>query len=870
VLVLIVGFRYGSPVRGADHMSHCELENETAVQLAIPRLAFLLDESAEGPASMFLDREHGARQDEFRRRLEDSNITVAKVSSPSDLEAKLVQSLLQLASADNQERAQHGHRPSRTGHRLWTIPARLTRYTGRGALLDGLDTALRAGRNPTALTGISGSGKTATAIEYSYLRRSDLDVAWWVPADDPTQVPARLADLAHALDLAEPTDPIELCVARLLGNLTERDRWLIVFDNAENADAISRYLPTGPGQVLITSRNPEWDRSAAARLIVHQFDRVESVELLKRVTPALDNDQANSVATAVGDLPLAVDQAGSLLTDTGIDVQDYLDLLSERTAQVLSHKSAGSYPSSVAASWTVAFDRLADDDPTALELLTLVAWFGPESVPLTLITANPHVVPDTLLELANDALIRAHCTALLVRRGMATIVDRAVQVHRVPAALLRARSRESEAYPGAWCSVALRVLLAALPKDAWSNPYSWPNWQNLLPHVLDVTARESERAISGEISELIATLHDLAGTYMHARGHLRAALPLLQSAYLSRRDRLGMDHVDTMTSGSGLARLMSALGDHKQARELNEDVLLRRRRVLGEDHVDTMRSSNNLADVLATVEEQGEALKLDEDTYQRRQRAFGRNHPETLMSANNLAARLAAVGAHERAVEIDADTLARRRQVLGKDHPETLMSANNLAEGLRQQGRFDEARDLDLDTVQRYRDVLGADHPDTLTSVSNLAIDMSLLGEHENALELDEDTLARRRRVLGENHPDTLMSASYLTVDLSNLGRHERARELGEDSLSRYQDVFGQDHPATLGAASNLAHTLFSLGDYEAAAALDRDVLKRSRSLLGDQALDTLRHARNLVRDLRAANDGPAADQIAVQFEMID
>lgn len=33
---------------------------------------------------------------------------------------------------------------------------------------------------------------------------------------------------------------------------------------------------------------------------------------------------------------------------------------------------------SVSASWSVAFDRLADDGPAALDLLTLMAWLDPE------------------------------------------------------------------------------------------------------------------------------------------------------------------------------------------------------------------------------------------------------------------------------------------------------------------------------------------------------------------------------------------------------------------------------------------------------------------------------------------------------------
>jgi hypothetical protein len=138
------------------------------------------------------------------------------------------------------------------------------------------------------------------------------------------------------------------------------------------------------------------------------------------------------VAAAVGDLPLAVEQAGSLLADTGMTADKYLRLPAERAHDVLDHEPGAIYPLSLAASWAVAFDRLASDDPAALDLLTLVAWCGPEPVPLPLLTDHPYALPDWLRPLTSDPLVLARCTGILHRRGIATVSPHGLQLHRGP------------------------------------------------------------------------------------------------------------------------------------------------------------------------------------------------------------------------------------------------------------------------------------------------------------------------------------------------------------------------------------------------------------------------------------------------------
>jgi hypothetical protein len=201
---------------------------------------------------------------------------------------------------------------------VWNVSHhRNPNFTGREDILSELRLALTSGEPAAwkqAAFGMGGVGKTQLAIEYIYRHKPDYRVIWWIHSEESATMAADYASLADDLDLPEKdsTDQTEI-VRAVKCWLEHNSGWLLIFDNAHDPGAIRDYLPQGgAGHIIITSRSPDWG-SVAGLLPVKKFDRADSIEFLCKRTGQDDQDAADALADELGDLPLALEQAGAYI-----------------------------------------------------------------------------------------------------------------------------------------------------------------------------------------------------------------------------------------------------------------------------------------------------------------------------------------------------------------------------------------------------------------------------------------------------------------------------------------------------------------------------------------------------------------------------
>ena len=210
------------------------------------------------------------------------------------------------------------------------------------------------------------------------------------------------------------------------------------------------------------------------------------------------------------------------------------------------------------------------------------------------------------------------------------------------------------------------------------------------------------------------------GHILQEQGRMKESEQILRDVLAIRKNLLGLDHHETLESGTALASLLFWTKELDEARELLEYVLGARQRLLGADHIKTLLTITNLACVYREQALYSRAQQLDEQVLAVKQRILGDEAHETINSMANLALTFASQGLHERAEKLELEVLDNRRRFLGENNPATFVAKTNLATTYFNQSRLDEAERLELEVLQGRQQLFGKSHWLTLQSMNNL------------------------------------------------------------------------------------------------------------------------------------------------------
>ncbi|EKM76770.1 hypothetical protein AGABI1DRAFT_108612 [Agaricus bisporus var. burnettii JB137-S8] len=417
--------------------------------------------------------------------------------------------------------------------------------------------------------------------------------------------------------------------------------WLLFFDNADDVNLkLKKFLPQS-GNILVTTRNPEL-----------------------RLLSAKDGD------AKVG--AMEHEDAKNLLLDRArAEESDENKVLAEAIVQNNEFQGDDPYERAVYATWSLSYDKLDASARSLLQIFSLLNHEGISEEMFEKAASSEEQLEDSELQNKVTELLNE-----LGKRGPDWSWDFKQVTKRL-------------------CSYSL------IEYDAQNHTYSiHPLVQQWSRSTMDGNRQLMRKCVLSIIGLSISwTFDDKDYKYR---------CTLLQHISSSR---VSVDPEQMASSVlSGLALVYSEQGQWNEAEALEVVVMEKRRQLLGDDHPDTLTSMANLA---ATYRSQGkwnEAEALEVVVMEKTKQLLRDDHPDTLTSMANLALTYSDQGKWNEAEALEVVVMEKRKQLLRDDHPDTLTSMANLAATYRSQGKWNEAEALQVVAMEKRKLLLRDDH----------------------------------------------------------------------------------------------------------------------------------------------------------------
>ena len=630
-------------------------------------------------------------------------------------------------------------------------------FTGRGTQLVALQATLQSA-HATSLTGLGGIGKTQLALEYSYRHQDDYDIIWWLRSELPSTLLDDYALMAASLKLpGRDSGDLNKMAQAAKSFLETHSRWLLVFDNAQGPEGLKPYLPHGgEGHVIITSRNPIWG-NLARPLEVLKFERSESIEFLCKRAGQQDQDAADKLADALGDLPLALEQAGAYMETTGKPLGEYLKAFQERKLKLLAKGRPSDYPHNVATTWDISFQAIQNDCPIASELLQFFSYLAPDKIPIRYLIEGLKMLRYSEAQILRDedgwdvvlAALRSY--SLISRSG-----DE-ISVHRLVQAVTRDNLtlQEQRDLAGA----AVNLLDSMFPRNYLDNVKSRMVCSDLQTHALAAAGYAEKLGVELEIT---GKLLNECGVYLKTHGEFSDARSAFEGALRIYEQIFSPEHHKVAIVVNNLGSVLQELGELQQARQYYQKAMVIDEQIYGPEHPEVAIRVNNLGSVLRDLGELQEARKY-----------------------------------LERALEID-------EKFYGPGHPNVAIRVNNLGSVLRDLGDLQEARKYLERALEIDEKAYGPDHPNVATDLNGLGVVLKDIGDLQKAGKCLKRALEIDEKFYGPEHPNVALYVNNLGSILQDLGELQEARKCFERALKIFRECFGEDHPTTKNTMDHL------------------------------------------------------------------
>jgi tetratricopeptide (TPR) repeat protein len=708
------------------------------------------------------------------------------------------------------------------------------------------------------LIGMGGQGKTSLAIEYC--RRSAKNKRYrtilWVDASSPLALERSFSTCADRISSETRKLDDLASTVQFVKDALEGHEWLIVFDNydqPEDFDDFSNFHPDhGNGAVLITSRHAD-AAALGTGLQLEGMKEDEGIELLLRQTKFNKGERdvriaAKQILQRLGNLPLAIDQAGAYMTARNLSPPAFLQQYDKRiehyfgqTPKVWDYKRQASeetkaFPLSVRTTWEMSLEQISNDEgrrESVEHLLALSAFLGGVDITSLVYEAfydsadepppwmsvfatsgswDAYNYEDVITELSRLSLLQQMTTDDECIFSLHPLIRDWVQL-RIPQQRRTGYVVESAIVLASY--VKKHITTSSLPTSRRILSY-----QDALVQSMSRFSNPDVRLGTGALrnaGQCFALFYNLHGRYNDAE-------VLLNTVLANDERQHGPTHPFLLDTTRHLASVLRNQGQHIKAQQLLESVL-KKAEPVHHSAPEVLELRMELAAVYAKQNKLEKSKIIHENLLEYYTSHIGSYSVQVLRCLEQLGQLHRWQGKHEAAIGYFTKVLENYETKIGHDKLHTFRVIVHLANTRRALSQYAEAEQLLLQALKGLENSVGIYHPDTAGVHVDIAISFRCIGQFEKAESHFALAFDGFNKSLGPDHPDTLRAMMNFAILLDRRGRIAEATVLYKQVLDGRLKKLGPGHAYTMRTVERLAYVLWLQDEREEAEALATRIL---------------------------------------------
>ncbi|KAF4628203.1 hypothetical protein G7Y89_g9950 [Cudoniella acicularis] len=517
------------------------------------------------------------------------------------------------------------------------------------------------------LHGLGGSGKTQISLKFAQDYKNRYCSIFWIDASSNELAQEGFMNIARTCKQEAQIESVKTW-------LSTKEHWLLIIDNADGPKLdVSKFFPPGTkGTILLTTRNPDFQKYATSGSYkVDEMSPDDAVSLLLKTSALQDQTDeerksAEKVAKTLGNLALAIVQAGAVIRQGLVSLDGFCDLYSKRKKELLEsgrQDSSVDYQRSVYTTWEISVrmikDLKMDHADFALELLRHFSFMHFAGVDIDLFEAarnntDSWVFSDIILKIPLirmmisgwDPMLMAKALGLLVSFSLVTRDGTgAISLHPLVHEWSRERMPEEERVL-AWKTTAITVALA-IPLGLEIEDFQ--QRKSLLPHIDACLSHSTNILFSPgpDINDRMQVALNFSKAFRDQQffypGYRGFAFILAWVAYdltmLGRYEdaiaihekrlheaRREDDDENIVGAMVGLAECYASLGDFQKAVDTCQESILKFQDSLGEEHGSMAISFHIMGRAYSSMKKKQPARKSFEKALEIRKRVYGSEH----------------------------------------------------------------------------------------------------------------------------------------------------------------------------------------------------------------------------------------------------